>query len=46
MEAKHYDDFSSGFMLYRKNDSDEIEYLIMQSTKNKSNWTPPKGTLT
>ena len=37
-----YDEVSSGFIIYRKN-ADRIEYLILESSKNKANWTPPKG---
>ena len=44
MEAQNYNESSSGFILYRKNnDSAEIEYLLLQSSRNHANWTPPKG---
>ena len=39
---KKYDEVSSGFIIYRKN-ANRIEYLILESSKNKANWTPPKG---
>ena len=40
------DEVSSGFIIYRRNEvTNIIEYLILQSSKNRKNWTPPKGIL-
>ena len=39
---KKCDEFSAGFILYRKTQPNRIEYLILQSSKNPQNWTPPK----
>ena len=36
------DEFSAGFILYRKTQPNRIEYLILQSSKKPQNWTPPK----
>ena len=40
------DEVSSGFIIYRRNEATNIiEYLILQSSTNFKNWTPPKGIL-
>ena len=37
---------AAGFVVFRRNEeSKEISFLLLQSAKNNSNWTPPKGHL-
>ena len=44
MEKKIYDEYSAGFILYRKNEvSFENEYLVLQDSQYQCSWTPPKG---
>ena len=46
MNEKKYDEVSAGFILYKLSSKTQanslIEYLILQSSKNPQNWTPPK----
>ena len=43
MNVKKFDEVSAGFILYRKRElNSTFEYLILQSSKNPTNWTPPK----
>jgi len=37
---------AAGFVIYRKNRDEIIEYLLMQASYANYHWTPPKGTNT
>jgi len=34
---------AAGFVVYRKNCDEIIEYLLMQASYENHHWTPPKG---
>lgn len=34
---------AAGFVIYRKNCDEVIEYLLMQASYANYHWTPPKG---
>jgi len=34
---------AAGFVVYRKNRDEIIEYLLMQASYANHHWTPPKG---
>lgn len=34
---------AAGFVIYRKNCNEIIEYLLMQASYGTNHWTPPKG---
>lgn len=34
---------AAGFVIYRKNCDEIIEYLLMQASYANYHWTPPKG---
>lgn len=34
---------AAGFVVYRKNRDELIEYLLMQASYANFHWTPPKG---
>jgi len=34
---------AAGFVVYRKNCDEIIEYLLMQASYANHHWTPPKG---
>ena len=33
---------ASGLIIFRRH-LEQVEYLLLESTYNKSHWTPPKG---
>lgn len=36
---------AAGFIIYRKNSDKEISFLLLQSSRGRHHWTPPKGHL-
>lgn len=34
---------AAGFVVYRKNSDEIVEYLLMQASYENYHWTPPKG---
>lgn len=34
---------AAGFIVYRKNCDNVVEYLLMQASYGNHHWTPPKG---